>query len=333
LGNLLKMKEDTIILGIEGTAWNLSAALVDERKIISEYEKPYLPKEGGIHPRDAAQSHASNIKEVISKTIKKAEIDLDEIKGVAFSIGPGMGPCLRTVATASRALSLLLKVPLLGVNHCVAHIEFGRWLTGAKNPLVLYVSGANSQVIAYRDKKYRIYGETLDIGVGNAIDKFSRFFGLKHPGGPKVEELAKRGKEYVRLPYVVKGMDFSFSGLVTAATSKSKENSLEDLSFSFQENAFSMLTEVTERALSYARRDELLLVGGVGANLRLREMLETVCEERGVNFFVPDRRYVGDNAMIAYTGLLMLKNGMATPIERSSVKPNFRPDEVEIPWF
>jgi len=322
-----------IVLGIEGTAWNLSAAIVKEDTILSECSRPYKPVEGGIHPRDAAQSHAANMKKVISTVLDKANIDPKDINGIAFSIGPGMGPCLRTVATAARALSLILDIPLIGVNHCIAHIEIGKWLTGSKNPLVLYVSGANSQVIALRNRRYTVYGETLDIGVGNAIDKFSRAFDIRHPGGPKIEALAKQGKKYVKLPYIVKGMDFSFSGLVTAAINAATKESLEDVSFSFQENAFSMLVEVTERALAYTGRDELLLTGGVGANFRLREMLKIMSEDRGVGFFVPDKKYMGDNGvMIAYTGLLMLKSGMTIKLEESAVKPNFRPDEVEIKW-
>lgn len=322
-----------IVLGLEGTAWNLSAAIVEEDKILSEYSQPYKPVEGGIHPRDAAQSHVANMKKVISTVLDKANIDPKDINGVAFSIGPGMGPCLRTVATAARALSLLLNAPLIGVNHCIAHIEIGKWLTGAKNPLILYVSGANSQVIALRNRRYNIYGETLDIGVGNAIDKFSRAFDIKHPGGPKIEELAQKGEKYIKLPYVVKGMDFSFSGLVTAAINAATKESLEDVSFSFQENAFSMLVEVTERSLAYTDRDELLLTGGVGANSRLREMLNIMCEERDVRFFVPDKKYMGDNGvMIAYTGLLMLKSGMTIRLEDSTVRPNFRPDEVVVGW-
>jgi len=323
----------SIVLGIEGTAWNLSAAIVEEDKILSEYSLPYHPVEGGIHPRDAAQSHAANMKRVISTVFDKADINPEDLNGVAFSIGPGMGQCLRTVATAARALSLLLNIPLIGVNHCIAHIEVGKWFTGAKNPLVLYVSGANSQVIALKGRRYNIYGETLDIGVGNAIDKFSRAFGIKHPGGPKIEELAKKGKRYINLPYVVKGMDFSFSGLVTAAINAAIKESLEDVSFSLQENAFSMLVEVTERALAYADKDELLLTGGVGANSRLREMLKIMCEDRDVAFIVPDKKYMGDNGvMIAYTGLLMLKHGMTIKVENSAVRPNFRPDEVELRW-
>ncbi len=318
------------ILGIEGTAWNLSAAIVDEKDVIAETTSTYRPPTGGIHPREAAQHHANNITKVVNETIKKAGRKVD---AVAFSQGPGLGPCLRTVATASRALALSLDIPLIGVNHCIAHIEVGRWKTPAKDPVTLYVSGANSQVLAYRKGHYRIFGETLDIGIGNALDKFARSVGLAHPGGPKVEELAKQAARYIPLPSTVKGMDFSFSGLTTAAQESAKKFALPDVCHSFQETAFAMLLEVTERAVAHTGKGEVLLAGGVGANSRLREMLAIMCEDRGIGFYVPEKRFMGDNgAMIAYLGLLMYKSGYRTSIAESKVNPNFRPDEAVVRW-
>ncbi|MDI6888366.1 MAG: bifunctional N(6)-L-threonylcarbamoyladenine synthase/serine/threonine protein kinase [Methanocellales archaeon] len=319
------------VLGIEGTAWNLSAAIVDQSRIVASAESPYHPTYGGLHPRAAAQHHASQIERVIRDVL--AEGERAEISAVAFSIGPGFGPCLRTVATAARALSLSLNVPLIGVNHCIAHIEIGRWLCNVKDPVILYVSGANSQVLSYRDGKYRIFGETLDIGIGNALDKFGRYAGFQHPGGPKIEETAKNAKHYIPLTYVVKGMDFSFSGLTTAAKDALAHASLEDVCYSFQETAFAMLVEVTERALAHTGKEDILLTGGVGANTRLKEMLNTMCQDRDAKFFAPDKEFMKDNgAMIAYTGLLMLESGATLPVENSAVRPNYRPDEVEIGW-
>jgi universal protein Kae1 len=340
-----------IILGIEGTAWNLSAAVVNEEQVIYEAESTYKPKYGGIHPREAAQHHAAEMKQVISAVMKGAreESFLRDINAVAFSQGPGMGPCLRTVATAARALSLSLNIPLIGVNHCIAHIEVGKWRCGAKDPVILYVSGANSQVLVYHGgrHKYSVLGETLDIGIGNALDKLARHVGLAHPGGPKIEELASKGSKYVPLPYVVKGMDLSFSGLTTAAENalnlKQKQHNndkntptlqLPNVCYSFQETAFAMLTEVTERAMAHCSKDEMLLVGGVGANKRLQQMLHMMCEPRNARFYVPENKFLKDNgAMIAYLGLLMFHCGATTPIQKSGVKPNYRPDEVEVRWL
>jgi N6-L-threonylcarbamoyladenine synthase/protein kinase Bud32 len=313
------------ILGIEGTAWNLSAALFDS-DLLALASRPYSPAQGGIHPREAAQHHASVMKELLEQILT----DPAQVTGIAFSQGPGLGPCLRTVATAARSLALALDVPLVGVNHCVAHVEIGRFATGCRDPIVLYASGANTQVIGYLNGRYRIFGETLDIGIGNALDKFARSRNLPHPGGPHLERMAKEGT-YTGLPYTVKGMDLAFSGLVSAA--KESRAPLPDVCFSLQENAFAMCVEVSERALSLTGKDEVLLVGGVGANRRLQEMLRTMCEERGARFFVPEQRYLGDNgAMIAYTGKLMLESGVTLPPDTSHINPSFRSDEVEVTW-
>ena len=313
------------ILGIEGTAWNLSAAIFD-RDLVSLASHPYSPPQGGIHPREAAQHHALVMRDLIGSVLREPE----KITGIAFSLGPGLGPCLRTVATAARSLALALDVPLVGVNHCVAHVEIGCFATGCRDPVVLYASGANTQVIGYLNGRYRIFGETLDIGIGNALDKFARAKNFPHPGGPIIETQAKEGG-YIELPYTVKGMDLAFSGLISAA--KDCRAPLPDVCYSLQETAFAMCVEVTERAISLAGKDEVLLVGGVGANRRLQEMLRVMCEDRGAQFFVPEQKYLGDNgAMIAYTGKLMLESGITLPVESSQINPSFRSDEVEVTW-
>jgi len=321
------MNPQGVILGIEGTAWNLSAALFGD-DLVSMHSDAYSPPHGGIHPREASQHHASMMKTILKQTLE--DVNRDEIRGVAFSQGPGLGPCLRTVATAARAISVSLGVPLIGVNHCVAHIEIGRFSTGCKDPIVLYASGANTQVLGFLNGRYRIFGETLDIGLGNALDKYARSQGFLHPGGPKIEKLAKEGS-FVELPYTVKGMDLAFSGLMSAA--KDHSASLECVCNGLQETAFAMCVEVTERALAHAGKDEVLLVGGVGANRRLQEMLGQMCDERGATFHVPNMKYIGDNgAMIAYTGRIMLDAGASLPLQDSRVNSCFRSDDVDVVW-
>ena len=313
------------VLGIEGTAWNLSAAIF-EKDLIKLLSRPYKPVLGGIHPREAAQHHAAEVSGLISELLEGGPLP----EAVAFSQGPGLGPCLRVTGTAARALALSLNVPLIGVNHCVAHVEIGRFASGFDDPVVLYASGANTQVLGYMQRRYRIFGETLDIGIGNAIDKFARSKGLPHPGGPEVERLAKKGS-YIPMPYTVKGMDLAFSGLVSAA--KGEKGALEDVCYSLQETAFAMCTEVTERALSQTGKEEMILVGGVGLNKRLQEMLREMCEDRGAVFCTPEPRYLGDNgAMIAYTGRVMLNAGCTIPVEKSRVNPSFRADQVDVTW-
>ncbi len=325
------------VLGIEGTAWAASAALFETTTdTISIETDPYVPEDGGIDPGAAADHMATAIPAVIETILTDARETTTErpaIDAVAFSQGPGLGPCLRVVGTAARALAETLSVPLIGVNHMIAHLEIGRHQAGFDAPVCLNASGANAHLLGFHDGRYRILGETMDTGVGNALDKFARHVGWSHPGGPKVEAAATDG-EYVELPYVVKGMDFSFAGITTAAQEFVDEGvPVEDVSAGLQETIFGMLTEVSERALSVTGADELVLGGGVGQNDRLREMLEEMTSQRGAAFYAPESRLLGDNAgMIAVLGAKMYDAGQTIPIEDSAVRPDFRPNEVPVSW-
>jgi len=252
---------------------------------------------------------------------------------VAFSRGPGLGPCLRAGATLARAVALKFKKPLVGVNHAVAHLEIGYLKSGARDPVFLYVSGGNTQIISKVGDRYVVFGETEDIAVGNLLDAFARSAGLPFPGGPKIMKLAKNGKKLIKLPYVVKGMNVSFSGTLTAAEKLIGKESIEDLAYSLQETSFAMLLEATERAMAYLKKEELVIAGGVGANERLREMARTMCEERGARFLDYPTEYYGDNgAMIAWTGLKQYLFGDTISVEESKVLVRFRIDDVRIPW-
>ncbi|ADD04853.1 KEOPS complex subunit Kae1/Bud32 [Natrialba magadii ATCC 43099] len=330
----------TRVLGIEGTAWAASAAVFDtESDDVFIETDAYEPDSGGIHPREAAEHMHDAIPRVVETALAHARETFDgpdtepPVDAVAFSRGPGLGPCLRTVGTAARALAQSLDVPLIGVNHMVAHLEIGRHTADFDSPVCLNASGANAHLLAYRNGRYRVLGETMDTGVGNAIDKFTRHVGWSHPGGPKVEAAAKDG-ELIDLPYVVKGMDFSFSGIMSAAKQRYDNGiPVEDICYSLQETIFAMLTEVAERALSLTGSDELVLGGGVGQNARLREMLADMCDQRGADFHAPEPRFLRDNAgMIAVLGAKMYEAGETLAIEDSRVDPNFRPDQVPVTW-
>lgn len=318
------------VLGIEGTAWAASAAVYDtETDQTTIFTEAYQPESGGIHPREAAE----HMRDAIPDVVGRARNATDRIDGVAFSRGPGLGPCLRIVGTAARALAGTLDVPLVGVNHMLAHLEIGRHHSGFDAPVCLNASGANAHLLGFHNRRYRMLGETMDTGVGNAIDKFTRHVGWSHPGGPKVEAAATDGS-YIDLPYVVKGMDFSFSGIMSAAKAAYDDGeALEDVCFSLQETIFAMLTEVSERALSLTGNDELVLGGGVGQNQRLQGMLEAMCEARGASFYAPEARFLQDNAgMIAVLGARMAAADDTISIENSRVRPKFRPDEVSVTW-
>ncbi|CAB50676.1 KEOPS complex N(6)-L-threonylcarbamoyladenine synthase Kae1 [Pyrococcus abyssi] len=323
-----------LALGIEGTAHTLGIGIVSEDKVLANVFDTLTTEKGGIHPKEAAEHHARLMKPLLRKALSEAGVSLDDIDVIAFSQGPGLGPALRVVATAARALAVKYRKPIVGVNHCIAHVEITK-MFGVKDPVGLYVSGGNTQVLALEGGRYRVFGETLDIGIGNAIDVFARELGLGFPGGPKVEKLAEKGEKYIELPYAVKGMDLSFSGLLTEAIRKYRSGKyrVEDLAYSFQETAFAALVEVTERAVAHTEKDEVVLVGGVAANNRLREMLRIMTEDRGIKFFVPPYDLCRDNgAMIAYTGLRMYKAGISFRLEETIVKQKFRTDEVEIVW-
>lgn len=325
-----------LCLGIESTAHTIGAGVVDGRcRVLSNEMETYVPPEGGIHPREAANHHAERVVPVMQAAVEKAGVRFSELELVAFSQGPGLGPCLRTGATAARALAASLGVPIIGVNHCIAHLEIGRGTTAAKDPVLLYVSGGNTQVIAYMAGRYRIFGETLDIGVGNLLDKFGRGMGMPFPAGPKIEKLALENTAgYLPLPYSVKGMDISFSGILTAAEVKKREGApVPQLCFSMQETVFAMLVEVTERALAHSEKGEVLLGGGVAANSRLRQMLERMASDRGAKMFVPEKRLCVDNgAMIAWLGILMHRSGVRMSLEKTRINQRFRTDDVEVTW-
>jgi len=328
-----------ISLGIEGTAHSIGVGIIKNQhsicKVLSNNIKTYKPEKGGIHPREAANHHAKYITNLIKESVNIADIDFSDIDIIAFSQGPGLGPCLRTAATAARALSLTIDKPIIGVNHCVAHLEIGRGIfNDCKDPVLLYTSGANTQVIAFAEGKYRVFGETLDIGIGNCLDKFGRIVGLDFPSGPKIENLAKNSNNYLDLPYTIKGMDIAFSGLLTASEQYfHKKKSIEDICFSIQETCFAALTEVTERAMAHTEKNEVLLGGGVASNKRLCSMVEMMAKDRDARFFVPPINLCIDNgAMIAWLGFLMHNSGVRMNIKDTLIDQRFRTDMVEAVW-
>jgi len=327
-----------MILGIESTAHTFGVGIVKDGKIFANVKDSYTTEKGGIIPMEAAKHHENVAEEVYELALKEAGITEKDIKAVAFSQGPGLAPCLLQGLKFTKKLATRLKVPIVAVNHCVAHLEIGR-LTGVEDPVLLYVSGANTQVIAYASGKYRIFGETLDIGAGNFIDTFARYAGIGFPGGRKIQELAEKSNEknYIELPYSIKGMDVSFSGILTKLRQLlEKGENLEDLCFSLQETAFAMLVEAAERALAHTGKKELLLGGGVACNKRLQEMCKIMCEERGARFFVPENSLLTDNAgMIAFLGEIMFKKGIFVKdreIEKLDMEPRQRTDDVEVKW-
>src|SRR3989338_6544059 len=332
----------TIILGIESTAHTFGVGIVKDWTVIANEKHAYTTTTGGIHPVKASDHHVDNAIPVLKSALAKAGIKIQEVDTIAFSQGPGLGPCLSVGAFLARYLSLKYNKPLIGVNHCIAHLEIGRGLTKTNDPVLLYASGANTQIIAYQEGKYRVFGETLDTGVGNMIDTFARHLGLGFPGGPKIQELASKGKKLLKIPYSIKGMDVSFSGILTHIE-RIKNETTEDICFSLQETVFAMLVEASERALAHTDKTELVLCGGVACNKRLQEMCKIMCEERGAICKVPPNEFLLDNgAMIAWQGAQQYEMGkerrevrgkkkeIGLTLEQSQIKPYERTDDVEV---
>jgi N6-L-threonylcarbamoyladenine synthase len=328
-----------LALGIEGSANKVGVGLVrGDGAVLANPRRTFVTPPGeGFLPRETARHHQAHVVALVQEALREAGARPEDVDVVAFTRGPGMGGPLVSCAVAARALALAWRVPLVGVNHCVGHVEMGRLVTGAVDPVVLYVSGGNTQVIAYAGRRYRIFGETLDIAVGNAVDRLARVLGLPNDPAPglHVERLAATpGARLLGLPYVVKGMDASFSGLLTAAEAAYDGGApAADVAFSFQETAFAALTEITERAVAHVGAAGVLVVGGVGCNLRLQAMVRAMAAERGARLFATDDRYCIDNgAMIAWPGLLALRAGQETPVAESGCTQRYRTDEVEIVW-
>ena len=336
----MKRLNNVYCLGVECTADDFGVGIVTFKgEVLANVSNAYIPEEGGIHPREAARHHSEVADIVLAEAFTKAGIKPRDLSVIAFSQGPGLGPCLRTGATVARVLASYLNIPLVGVNHSIAHIEIGKLMTGAQDPVTLYVSGGNTIVAAFDSGRYRVFGETLDIALGNCLDVFAREAGLKQkkgmPLGAALEKLAADGKALICLPYTVKGMDMSLSGLLTAAINllHKEKCRLEDVCYSLQENAFSMVTEVTERALAHTEKKEVLLTGGVAANRRLQAMINAIAEEHDAKFNVVPREFATDNgAMIAWTGVLAYRHGLVTPVEESYVKLRWRLEKVDVPW-
>lgn len=325
-----------LCLGIETTAHTFGIGIVDDSGTVYANMKDAMQtEEGGMIPAAVADHHVAVCDSILKKALEKAGKTMKEVDLFSFSQGPGIGNCLTIGTFVARTLAQVHKKPLLGVNHCIAHLEIGKIKTQAKDPVLLYASGANTQIIALEGKKYRVFGETLDMGIGNFLDQFARHMGLGFPGGPKIYELACKGKTLVHLPYVVKGMDVSFGGILTNLKQKydSGKHTKEDLAYSAQETVFAMILEVAERAMAHTEKKELLLGGGVACNIRLQEMAKKMCEERNAWCFVPPNEFLVDNgAMIAWLGIVEQKAGLSIKIEDSKILPYWRTDEVDVVW-
>lgn len=324
-------------LGIESTAHTFSCAIIETKgkktKILSDVKKIYRPENGeGIHPREASRHHIENSPQVLSDCLKEARTNIQDLDIISYAAGPGLGPCLRVGAVVARSLASFYKIPIYPVNHAIGHIELGKLLTGATNPLVLLVSGGHTMLLAFLNQQWRVFGETLDITLGQLLDQFGRSIGFASPCGKDIESLASKSTNYIQLPYSVHGNDVSFSGLLSATKFAAQKNKI-DACFSLQETAFAMISEAVERALSFTSKKELMIVGGVAANKRLSEMLQEVCKRHKCKFFVVPISYAGDcGSQICWTGILESRVKSGVSLEDTFVTQSWRLDSVKIDY-
>ena len=324
-------------LGIESTAHTFSCAVIEKNgekgKILADIRKIYRPADGeGIHPREASRHHVENASTVLSECLQKSKIKINDVDLISYAAGPGLGPCLRVGAVVARSLSSYYDIPIYPVNHAIGHIELGKLLTGAKNPLVLLVSGGHTMLLAFLEKQWRVFGETLDSTLGQLLDQFGRSLGFASPCGRQIENLASKSTNYIPLPYVVRGNDVSFSGLLSAAK-QIKDKGIEDACFSLQETAFAMIAEATERALSFTEKKELMIVGGVAANKRLSSMLKSICKRQGCKFFVVPLEFAGDcGSQIAWTGIMESTVKPGAKLSDTFVRQSWRLDTVKVDY-
>lgn len=326
-----------LCLGIESTAHTFGCSIVDSKgNVLSDARDVYKPPEGsGIHPREASRHHMEVSADVLQQSLQSARVAIKQVDIVGYSAGPGLGPCLRVGAVVARTVAGFHKKPLVPVNHALGHLELGTLLTGASDPLVLLVSGGHTMTLAFSHGRWRVFGETLDITVGQLLDQFGRALGFASPCGGRIEQLATQSAgKYMQLPYVVKGNDVSFSGLLTAAIKLTEKAETADACYSLQETAFAMLAEAVERALSFTGKKEMMIVGGVAANRRLAEMLESACSRQGARLFVCPLKFAGDNgAQIAWTALQEYQTTKKqVKVQDSTVQQSWRLDTVDVSW-
>ncbi len=317
------------VLGIECTAHTLSMGVFGGGRVLSNVIDRYSGGSEGLIPRKMADHHSAVFAGTLSKSLAGAKLGMKDVGLVAFSQGPGIGAPLSVGIAGAKYLALRHSLPLIGVNHCYAHVKISEHLCRMADPLILYISGGNSQILLRRDGYYHVLGETLDVGIGNLFDSFARAIKMEQAHGAAVARLAEGGK-YVELPYSVKGMNLVFSGLLTAAEKAAKTHPHRDVAYSLMETSFAMTCEVAERALFLTGKKHLVACGGVAQNRRLQQMLKTMCGEDDVSFGVAPDEFNQDNgAMIAYAGWLLHRKYGPMPVEKCVPITNYRIDRMK----
>ncbi len=289
-----------VILAVESTAHTLSIALLDETgRVLVEERDQLTTSEGGLIPIKIQEHHLSVLPHLLKRVREKAGRAWHDISRIALSTAPGIGHALRVGLITTVHLANRLHIPLIPVHHGLAHLTSGLLLTESRNAVLVYTSGANTQLYTYYDDWLSLVGETLDMSLGNMLDSIARLLGLGFPGGPQLERLAREGKTLLELPYTVKGMDIAYGGFYTAVKRLIEAGRpAADIALSVQEYAFAMLLEAAERAMALYDADTLILIGGVALNERFARMAGMLTASRNARLLIPPRHVLGDNAIM-----------------------------------
>lgn len=321
------MPRPQLILGIETSCDETSAAIIHENKILANIvsSQEIHTQFGGVVPELASRAHIRLISEIVDRAINKAGIDLQKLDGIAVTFGPGLVGALLVGLNFAKGMAEALEIPFVGINHIEGHI-YGNFISnpGISFPhLCLVVSGGHTQLVLMdKHLNYRIIGKTRDDAVGEAFDKGAKMLGLGYPGGPMIDKLGRDGNdEFHAFPRAyLKGenFDFSYSGLKTALLvylQKQGEDfardNMADICASYQKAAVEVLVKKTLEAADQYKVKSVGVVGGVAANSLLREWLGREVSTIDKEFYLPEFQFCTDNAaMIARAGLERLKNDL-----------------------
>lgn len=303
--------KNVYILAIESSCDETSMAIVkngcnvDSFTVLTQMDTH--AEYGGVVPEIASRMHTENITIVLEETLRKSSIKMEDIDAIAVTYAPGLLGSLLVGVEFAKTLSLVYKKPLIAVNHTIGHIYANALENELKFPLLaLVVSGGHTYLILMKDDyDFKILGSTLDDAIGECFDKIARVLGLKYPGGPNLEKLAKEGHPTYNLPKPVydSSYNFSFSGLkshiinlVHNERQRGNEVRKADLACSFQEVAVDELTRKVELALKNIKVNQLIVAGGVSASTYLREEIQKVADKYQIPLSIPSRKYCTDNA-------------------------------------
>ncbi len=333
-----------ITLAVETSCDETALALYDpERGVLGEVllsqAKLHSPF-GGVVPELSAREHTRNILPLFDRLLKESSLELEKVDFVSFTLTPGLILSLVVGAAFAKALAYQLKIPLVPVHHLEGHIYSVFLERKVEYPFIaLIVSGGHTDLYLVEGfSEYRFLGGTLDDAAGEAYDKVAKMLGLGYPGGPVIDRLAREGRPIYELPRPLLGdesLNFSFSGLKTAVLNlirTQKNFRKEDVAASFQEAVVEILLKKSLRAMEKTRVRRLVVVGGVSANSRLREVFREASQERGFELYIPHPRLSTDNAaMIAYAGAERFRRGVTAPLDVNP-QPNVPLEEFGRVW-